>query len=398
MRKFETSADAFKFYDGMPASILEARAQAIRADIAGNADADLEAYRVELAGVTAAQEQRAEEPQRVEQRGALQVMATDQRETRSEEDVLATPEYRSAFYKQLLGRQLEGREREVMGSEAVQKRAAAFNSSSNTAAVLPTSTLNEVIVKARDMGGILGEMRSFKMPSGIAIPVATPGANAAWHEEGATVEPDVLEPTTVRFDAHEILRVLSISAKVQVMSIPAFESYLSEELAASVRGTLEESVVTGTGEGQALGIIPGVEWSEANTVAYKGALTYGDIIAALAKLKRGYSAGAKLACNQATLFTQLYGLVDDNARPLFVPDPTEAGKGRVLGVVDDYVPDGTILYGAFRFAGWNLPDGIALERSTDSGFRQGVIDFRALAIADARPIVSEAFVRVVPGA
>ena len=42
----------------------------------------------------------------------------------------------------------------------------------------------------------------------------------------------------------------------------------------------------------------------------------------------------------------------------------------------------------------NLPEGIAIEASTQSSFKSGRIDYRAMAIADCKPIVSEAFVKL----
>ena len=44
--------------------------------------------------------------------------------------------------------------------------------------------------------------------------------------------------------------------------------------------------------------------------------------------------------------------------------------------------------------GYNMPDGIVIETSRDSGFRKGLIDYRAMAIADCKPIVAEAFVKM----
>ena len=41
-----------------------------------------------------------------------------------------------------------------------------------------------------------------------------------------------------------------------------------------------------------------------------------------------------------------------------------------------------------------MPEGITIEASRESSFKKGVIDYRALAIADCKPIVSEAFVKL----
>lgn len=44
--------------------------------------------------------------------------------------------------------------------------------------------------------------------------------------------------------------------------------------------------------------------------------------------------------------------------------------------------------------GYNLPEGIMVEVSTQSSFKSGRVDYRAMAIADCKPIVAEAFVKL----
>ena len=61
-------------------------------------------------------------------------------------------------------------------------------------------------------------------------------------------------------------------------------------------------------------------------------------------------------------------------------------------MVDDNIPDGTLIFGNFRYMGYNMPEGIAVEKSTQSSFKSGLIDYRAMAIADTKCIVPEAFV------
>ena len=197
------------------------------------------------------------------------------------------------------------------------------------------------------------------------------------------------------------MKVISISAATRTMSISAFESYLVDELTNSVMATLAGGMVNGTGSGQATGVVSGITWGEDNQVTFATALTYKNIIDAISMLKRGYAKNAKFVMSNKTLFQDIYGLVDENKRPIFVADPTEAGKGRILGfeaVIDDYMADHDIVLGDYRYYGFNMPAGIAVDMSRESSFKSGLVDYRALAIADAKPIVDEAFVRITKGA
>ena len=77
------------------------------------------------------------------------------------------------------------------------------------------------------MGGVLANCRAFNIPAKTRIPVGTPLSAAEWNEEGTAVEGGEPSISYVEFGNDEIIKVLSISASVRKMSVPAFESYLT---------------------------------------------------------------------------------------------------------------------------------------------------------------------------
>ncbi len=400
MAQFASAAAAYDAYRSMPASTLEARARAIDADIAGNPQADVASYSFELEAI---EQVMSEKRSTVTKPEPFAFTATD---TKTGEDPKASVEYRSAFVKHLQGKELTGEERNAFNAVNVERRDSAFNTLGNSAAVVPTQMLGSIITKARDRGGVLSIARGFSMPSNIAIPVATPGGAASWHTEGASVDSEKVSPASVTFSAYEIMKILSISAATRTMSIDAFESYLSEELSASIMQTLGVAMLTGTGEGEGTGLLSGVEWvtaddaSEGDTVnalQFTDELTYHDVLALISTLHRGYSMGASFVMSNQTLYSHVYGLSDHNDHPIYVADVVQSGKSKILGfpvVVDDFMPNGEILFGDFSYLAYNLPSGIALDSSAESNFHRGLIDYRGLAIADCKPIVPEAFVRL----
>ena len=400
--KFKTVAEAFNFYRNKTVEEMEARAAAINADIDSNPNADIEAYNIELRGIKEAKEN-------VELRSATQAAGLNLVTGRSlkgeepktfEGDVEATPEYRSAFYKTLMGQKLNDSEKAAFNA-VVEKRADAFSSSTDVAAAIPTQTLNEVLKKARTMGGLIAEARAFHMPANIAIPVGTPSSNAAWHTEGTAVETEKLTIGSVTFGGYEIIKIFSISAKVKTMTISAFESYLVDELTACVMGTINTALISGTGSGQGTGLETGVTWvddTNAIKVAKTGSFTYANVVSGVALLKRGYSQGAKWAMNNKTLYNVFYGMEDNNKRPIFIADPKNESVGKILGfdiVIDDNIDDNVAYLGNYsKYLGYNMPMGISLESSRESSFKSGLIDYRAMAIADCKPLISEAFVKL----
>ena len=405
--KFKTVAEAFNFYRNKTVEEMEARAAAINADIDSNPNADIEAYNIELRGIKEAKEN-------VELRSATQAaglnlvtgrnLKGEEKKTFEGEDVAATPEYRSAFYKTLMGKKLTDNEQAAFNA-VVEKRADAYSTSSDVAAVIPTTTLNQVISKARTMGGLIAEARAFHMPTKISIPIATPTANASWHTEGAAV--DTTEPSIsyVAFDGYEILKIFSISVKVKTMTISAFESYLAEELTACVMGTINAALVSGTGSGQGTGLDSGITWvktsgatQNAVEIAANGSFTYAKVVELVGLLKRGYAQGAKWAMNNKTLYNVFYGMLDGSNRPIFIADPKNESIGKILGfdvVIDDNIDDNVAYLGNYsKYLGYNLPMGITIDSSKDSSFKSGRIDYRAMAIADCKPIITEAFVKL----
>lgn len=191
------------------------------------------------------------------------------------------------------------------------------------------------------------------------------------------------------------------------MSIEAFESYTIDELTNCVMACIAGAIVKGTDSAQGTGILSGVTWNKTgankNRIEFSktGGLTYKNITNTVALLKRGYGAGAKWAMNNATLYNLFYGLVDNNNRPIFIIDPKSENIGKILGfdvIVDDNLSDEVILFGNFNYMGYNLVENIAVEVSRESSFKSGLIDYRAMAIADCKPIVTEAFIKLTRAA
>ena len=314
--KFKTIAEAYNHYKGMTLEQIETRAAEIKQQIETDANADVAALNIEAEGMekAAAEKRPGGQGSGVEFRGfnflGGAAFGGQASKEATEGDVFASVEYRNAFYKQLMGRQLTQPEKAAFErAQAIVKaenRASEFNTVTESAAVVPTSTLNEVVKKARTIGGIMAHCRGFNMPSKIAIPVGTPGSKAAWHTEGQAVDGEKNVPASVTFNGYEIIKIFSISAATKAMTVPAFESYLVDELTACVMETIASALVDGTGVNQGTGLNVGITWEDGvNQVkgsGTSGAIQYADVVAAVAMLKRGYSAGAKWAMNNATLY------------------------------------------------------------------------------------------------
>lgn len=417
--KFTTVAEAFNFYRNHSLAEMEARAAQIKGTVDTDPNADITAINIEIEGLkqamtnskekqTQAQSQNQTPPEnggtaQRNQFNPITGMRFNQGQQVPTENIFESTEYRNAFYKTMLGQKLTDIEtrtfNRAMEIQEAEHRADAFNTTTNSAAVLPTTTLNEVIKKARTMGGLISHCRNFNIPTNISVPIGTPTNKAQWHVEGAPVEREKISTAAVSFAGYEIIKVFSISAAAKKMTVQAFEAYMIEELTNCVMEAIADALVNGTGAGQGTGLLKGITWNAANSFTFAKASTpkYTDFTKMLAMLKRGYAAGAKFAMSNATLYNHVYSLVDSTGRPIFIADPKNESIGYILGkevVIDDNLADGTIILGNLNYMGYNMPQGIIIEVSRESSFTSGLIDYRAMAIADTKPLVGEAFIKL----
>ncbi|MCI2881243.1 phage major capsid protein [Staphylococcus hominis] len=402
---FKTVQEAFNHYRNSSLEEIETRAAQIKGTIDNDPNADVTKLNIEIEGLNQAKQNIQDKSQPTkddtEQRSFNPI--TNMNFTRQnevpKENIFGSNEYRSAFFKTMLGQELTNLEQRTFNSameqQSIEHRADSFSSSGNSSAVLPEQTLNEIVKRARTQGGLIAHVRNFNIPTKIRIPIGTPTDRAMWHTEGEYVEAEKPNTAYVQFEGYEIIKVFSISVKAKTMSISAFESYLVEELTNSVVETIDYALINGTGVNQGEGILTGITWNAANSFDMTGA--YTDFTKALALLKRGYSAGAKFAMSNATLYNTVYSVMDNNNRPIFITDAQNETVGHILGkevIIDDNIEDGTIILGDFNYMGYNLPEGVMLEQSRESSFRSGLVDYRAMAIADTRVLVDEAFVKL----
>lgn len=401
--KFKNIAEAFNYYRNHSKADIEKRTAEIGNLINTDPNIDIQELNIELEGLKQAKENIEERSQGSQQFNPITGMNFNGATESVKGDVFESTEYRNAFFKTMLGQKLTDIEertfKRAMEIVDTEKRADSFSTTTNSAAILPTHTLNEIIKKARTMGGLISHCRSFNIPSNISVPIGTPSTKAKWHTEGEKVDSE--NPTEniakVSFAGYEIIKIFSISASSKKMSISAFESYIIEELTNCVMECIADSLVNGSGVNQGTGIATGITWNGENSFTFTDNVAYTDLTKMLAKLKRGYSAGAKWAMNNATLYNSIYGIVDTTGRPIFIADPKNENIGYILGkpvIIDDNIADDTIFLGNFNYLGYNIPEGIVIETSRESSFKYGVIDYRALAIADTKPLVSEAFIKL----
>ena len=361
---------------------LKAIATALDAD-----GADIDALEKE---VNALKEERAALLAKVERRkGILENIASgagtvvdiipkakeERKANRTPEEIYASPEYRSAFFKTLQGKPLD---------EAEKRE---FTLVPNTAgAVVPTATANMIFDQMTKIAPMLNEIQLLRVAGNLRFAVQGVRNAAAAHAEGAPVAPAADTMVVVTLAGFEFMKVIRISQTIQTMAISVFESWIAKILGEDIAVQIDNEIING---GTVTGSISAAQvWVDGvNQITYVPGvgLAYSNITSLIALLPAVFDRNAKFVMRKSTFYTQVLGMVDANGKPIVVQDVAGSGKYSILGypvLIDDNVAANEAFLGDYKQVVGNLAADIAIARSTESGFLNNSVDFRGTAIFD----------------
>lgn len=304
------------------------------------------------------------------------------------EEVLASPEYRTAFLKQLQGKPLTVEEREYVLTPP-------GNLGSASAAV-PIETANMIFDQMIRIAPMLNEIMLMRVAGRLRFAVQGVRNPAVVHVENVAVVPAQDTLITVTLTGYEFMKAISVSATVQTMSIPAFEAWLTKILAEDIALVIDNQIING---GSVSGSIANAQvWANGiNQVTYVGQVAYTDLTNLISLLPSAFDANAKFVMSKATFYRQIMNITDANNNIITVPELAAPGKFRILGypvLIDDNVTIGEAFLGDFRQVVGNLSQDIRVESSADSGFLRNSIDYRGTCIFDCAIAQPNAIVKL----
>jgi len=305
------------------------------------------------------------------------------------DEILSTPEYRSAYLKHLQGKML---------TEAEER--ALTTASDSAGAAVPTETLNMIIDKLRQTSALFPRVNVSYVPGNMSLVVANAKNAAQWKAEGSDGTPEDDTVVEVNLTGYELIKLVEISAAAQAMTISAFEAYIASEIGRQMAIAVENAILNGSGSGQPTGILTGVTWDSTNSLSESSALSYDHLVDGLALLPTMYHNNAVFVMNRSMLFGGVRKIKTADGQPIFTYNPQDPARNAVLGypvIVDDYMPDNTILLGDFSYYYWNFAQAPSIETSREAAFKSGKLTYRGLAVADGKPALDEAFVKIEAG-
>ena len=156
-------------------------------------------------------------------------------EKMTRDEILAAPEYRSAWLKTLQGKELN----------ETEKRA--YNSTVSSHAI-PTETSSVFFDKMTKIAPMLNEITLLHVAGNVKFVTEGTRNAAAKHTELLGIDPAADTIASVELGAYEYMKLISISKTAQAMTLDAFEGWLVNMLAEDIAIAIEDAIINGDGE------------------------------------------------------------------------------------------------------------------------------------------------------
>ena len=315
---------------------------------------------------------------------------------KAEEDKL----YTQAFAHYMMGVKMSAEEQNIFGARN------ATSTVKENHVVVPTTLKQGIWTEMEELHPIIADLAGTNIPGDVDILLeSTAGNDGAWYDEDAVTAEKVVN-TKITLKGCELAKAIEVSWKLKKMAVDEFLSYVAKRIADKMANALAAGIVTGAGVGNGttdkpkpLGVITKLEAENGTpqvatyTVANNVGIKYTDMTAMRAKIKSGYAAGAAFYAKSDTIWNQLANIVDENKRPIFIPDATQGGVGRIFGILvkeEDAIPADAVLLG-------NMAKGYAFNVNEDITMYQEdhvlarTTDYMGYALVDGQPLTTKAF-------
>lgn len=343
-------------------------------------EADLDALEAESRSINEELERRkAEEQKRVETReevaqGAGEITKTFEEEVRKTMYSVDSVEYRNAWVKKLVGREINDEERSALSSAA---------------AVIPTMTVNAVWDKLVKKSELLGKVDVSQFPNYVRFPRATTNNAATAQAVGGSISESSDVVGYVDLIPNEYVKLLTVGADIEHMGIEAIHDWIVDNLVGQIRYAINKDILVGTGTNSLKGLTASVS---ANASAIPSTVTKASILKIMATLQGNYQEGAIWIMTPKMFYEDIMGVsqlndyvINDGFQfKLFGHDVVLMSEALVSSKE-------TIFYGDPKAYKVNIFKPIEVkpfESATSTNFQ-----FRGACLADGELLDTSAFVR-----
>ena len=296
------------------------------------------------------------------------------------ENVLATPEYRTAWAKKLMRRSLTTIEQRALDT-ALTTTATEFTAPSadadgvnNGGLFIPTSVNLALMEAIALVSPLFKDANRTAVPGLIKFPYKKSASGAKTKKETEQNEDASYEWAELVLGTSEVSETIRVSWKLEAMAVEEFINYIQSELIDQVQDKAVQDFIYGDGEDHMKGLTV-----DAIKHTYNG--TALDAIgAALGKLGKKQKVGAKIYVAQS-IVEEISFSKDNNGNYIFTPI-NGVGVNSVATYkveVEPYLNDGEFVIGnVHRYARLNVVEDVSITR--DVSGRKRANDYTAYAI------------------
>ena len=176
----------------------------------------------------------------------------------------ASPEYRSAWAKTLMGVKLEETEERALG-DAIGTTSTTFveatsnaNGINNLGLLIPDSVRLDWLKIAEKASPIYRDIRKMNVPGNVDFPYLFGADDAEWYAETTTTKNEGQEYKNIKLTGHELAKAIEITWKAEAMTVEGFISFLLDELNEKMNKALINAVIYGNGSAKPTGITNGL--------------------------------------------------------------------------------------------------------------------------------------------
>ena len=319
--------------------------------------------------------------------------------------------YEMAWAKTMQGKSLEKGEQEIFDRVNAEFNNTYTHDTGNTATLIPETVVAGIWSRATEMYPLLADVKKFNVKGTLVINkhTAIAAGDAAWYDESTPTADEKNTFGQLTLTGCELAKAITVTWKLRSMATEEFIPYIINELGERVGVALGTAITQGRGkpgEGQTfepepLGIETALlaEDSTPQVVTYNpnastpDPLAYEDFTAAIGKIHSSYLAGTAIYANNATIWNRLANLTDSTGRPLFIPDLTSGGVGRMWGFAvkaDAGVSNDTVIIGNPN-KGYVLNTNEPMSVATEEHVKARTVDYAAYTIVDGGLLDNKAF-------
>ncbi len=231
-------------------------------------------------------------------------------------DPFDTPEYRNAAMERIChGKEMP----EEFRTGIYAQRTPAHTATTDVPVMIPTSTSNQIIEELEAENGIYSRITKTNVKGGVEYPILELKPTASWVGENAVSDWQKVEAKLkVTFSYYELECRISQTMLESIVTYEEFQRRFVPMAVKAILDKVEEGVISGTGEGQMLGIINDarvtnkVEMAAADVVDWK---KWRKIVKAA--IPRAYRRG-QFIMSQTMWDSYIETMADDNNAPVSI--------------------------------------------------------------------------------